>query len=76
PTLPVGLVLVVVVTGTQLLQSLWSIRSWVATTRPTRSPLKPRPALGEDADVNGDMRKAEDWLSFSNSVEIQGASAA
>ncbi|CAE7159683.1 unnamed protein product, partial [Symbiodinium necroappetens] len=72
PALHVGLVLGVV-TGTQLLQSLWCIRSWVpqASQRP---PLRPRKALGTESVVR-DVANDEHWLSFSSSVDIEGASA-
>ena len=67
PALHVGLVLGVV-TGTQLLQSLWCIRSWVpqASQRP---PLRPRKALGTESVVR-DVANDEHWLSFSISARI------
>eukprot|EP00439_Symbiodinium_sp_Y106_P072067 s986_g13.t1 len=72
PALHVGLLLGVV-TGTQLLQSLWCIRSWVpqASHRPR---LRPRQAVGTESAVR-DVTNDEHWLSFSSSVDIEGASA-
>ncbi|CAE7554074.1 unnamed protein product [Symbiodinium natans] len=77
PALHAGAILGVVV-GTQLLQSLWSIQSWVPHARPARSPPRPsRPlhALSKESKASRAIDREEAWLSFSNSVDIQGASA-